>query len=53
MDFSSPIFIELILVLGGVLAFGFWQLYSLRRDKQRSETNRAGDQDAGGAEKDQ
>lgn len=53
MDFSSPIFIELILVLGGVLAFGFWQLYSLRRDKQRSETERGSGPDANGSDKDE
>ncbi len=27
--------IELILVFGAVLGFGFWELYSLRRDKKR------------------
>lgn len=36
MDFH-PILIELILVLGGVLAFGVWQLYDLRREKARSQ----------------
>ncbi len=32
------VLIEVILVLGSVLAFGFWQLWSLRRDE--------GDQDS-------
>jgi hypothetical protein len=29
------ILIELILVFGLVLGFGFWQLWSLRRERQR------------------
>ncbi len=32
---STLILIELALVLGLVLGFGFWELYSLRRDKKR------------------
>lgn len=29
--------VELVLVTFGVLAFGGWQLWSLRRDKRRAE----------------
>jgi hypothetical protein len=37
--------IELILVFGAVLGFGFWELYSLRRDKKRP--SRSGDDPPG------
>jgi hypothetical protein len=37
MSAPGPILIELILILGGVIAFGLWELYSLRRDKKRAE----------------
>jgi hypothetical protein len=36
--------IELFLVFGGVLGFGFWQLYDLKREKRRSEQLRKGDE---------
>lgn len=35
-DTTFAIF-ELLLVFGGVLAVGFWELYSLRRDRLRRE----------------
>lgn len=35
MDGDTLILIEGGLIFGGVLAFGFWQLYSLRREKRR------------------
>ena len=28
---------ELVLVFGGILAIGFWELYALRRDRQRRD----------------
>lgn len=30
------VLIELVLVLGGVLAFGWWQLRSIERDRRRA-----------------
>jgi len=36
---ETLIFIEMVLVLGGVLGFAFWELWKLRRDKRRSETD--------------
>lgn len=33
--------IEVILVFVAVLAFGFWELYSLRRDKKRAAAREA------------
>jgi hypothetical protein len=36
MDSPNAGLIELVLVFGAVLAFGFWELYRLRRDKRRS-----------------
>jgi hypothetical protein len=36
--------IELFLVFGGVLGFGFWQLYDLRREKRRSAQMRSAEQ---------
>jgi hypothetical protein len=35
------ILIELVLVLGGVLAFGWWQLHSVKRDRARMLAERA------------
>jgi hypothetical protein len=35
---EALVIIELILVFGGVLAFAFWELYSLRRDRKRSRS---------------
>lgn len=34
------ILIELVLVFGGVLAFGWWQLRSVRRDRQAAAARR-------------
>ena len=42
------IVIELILVFGGVLLFGWWQLRDLDRERARRERSRA--QDAKGRE---
>ena len=35
MSGSSLALIEMVLVLGGVLGFGFWELWKLRRDKHK------------------
>lgn len=35
MSGSSLVLIEMVLVLGGVLGFGFWELWKLRRDKRK------------------
>jgi hypothetical protein len=35
--------VELLLVLGGVLAFGVWELISLRRDRNRVRQPAAGE----------
>jgi hypothetical protein len=40
MGSPSAAQVELFLVFGAVLAFGFWELYSLRRDKKRTEETR-------------
>lgn len=40
MNMPSLGFIELILVFGAVLAFGFWELYTLRRDRKHTEATR-------------
>lgn len=37
------IVIELVLVFGGVLLFGWWQLRDLDRERQRREQKRARD----------
>jgi hypothetical protein len=34
MENAAGIF-ELLLVFGGILGFGFWELYSLKRDRKR------------------
>jgi hypothetical protein len=34
------ILIEVVLVFGGVLAFGWWQLRSVKRDRQKSQGQR-------------
>lgn len=33
------VLIEVILVLGSVLAFGFWQLWSLRREERDQDAD--------------
>ena len=37
MNSSAIIAVELVFVLGAALAWGCWELYSLRRDKKRRE----------------
>jgi hypothetical protein len=29
--------LELVLIFGGVLGFGFWELYKLRRERRREQ----------------
>jgi len=41
MDPHIYAIIELVLVFGAVLGFGLWELYSLRRDKKRSQQAQA------------
>jgi hypothetical protein len=42
MNDNLPIIlIEGLLVLGGALAFGWWQLRSIRRDQQKAAAERA------------
>jgi hypothetical protein len=36
-DGSSLIWLEIVLGFGAPLAWGFWELYALRRDKRRAE----------------
>ncbi len=35
------ILIEVVLIFGGTLAFGWWQLRSVRRDRERAAQDRA------------
>lgn len=35
------VLIEVILVFGGVLAFGWWQLRSVKRDREAAQARRA------------
>ena len=46
MDSSTLGLIELILVFGGVLGFGFWELYSLRKYKKQKQRDEAEGPDA-------
>lgn len=39
MSTNTLFFIELALVHGAVLAWAFWELWSLRRDKRRAEVD--------------
>jgi hypothetical protein len=41
--------IELVLVFGLLLGFGFWQLYSVRRDQRRADEEARRRQQEGGA----
>jgi hypothetical protein len=41
MESSWLAIAEMILVLGGVLGFGIWQLVSLRRERDRAERDDA------------
>ena len=43
--------IELLLVFGAVLALGFWELYSLRRDRKRAKAAEAAARQSAPAEK--
>ncbi len=40
------ILIEVVLVFGGVLLFGWWQLRSVRRDREKAAAERAARQAA-------
>jgi hypothetical protein len=40
MDSGSLIVVELVLVLGLALGWGFWELLSLRRDKRRADAEK-------------
>jgi hypothetical protein len=40
---NNLLLVELLLVLGVALGWGFWELYTLRRDKRRGEQNPPGD----------
>ena len=41
MSSALIIFLEMSGVLGAVLVFGFWQLWSLRREKERDKARAA------------
>ena len=41
MQHLPIILIELVLVFGGVLAFGWWQLRSVKRDRLKAAERRA------------
>jgi len=47
METNALIIIELIVVLGAVLAFGFWELHKLRRAKE--SRREAAEKDENGA----
>lgn len=36
------IVVEVILVFGGALAFGWWQLQSIRKDREKARREQAG-----------
>ena len=42
MNGGTLILFEAILVIGAVFGFGAWQLWSLRRDRQRDAKTRSG-----------
>jgi hypothetical protein len=42
------ILIELILVFGGALAFGWWQLQTIKRDRERAAGQRNAEKKSGG-----
>lgn len=44
-----PILVEVVLVFGGALAFGWWQLRDLRREREKREQRRRAEQAAGAA----
>jgi hypothetical protein len=37
MDTGLIVLIEVIIIAGGVLAFGLWQIRSVRRDSRKAE----------------
>jgi hypothetical protein len=39
-EHTPIILIELLLVLGGTLGFGWWQLRSIRRDREKAAAER-------------
>ena len=41
MDHFPFIVIELVLVFGGALAFGWWQLHTIKRDRAKAASKRA------------
>ena len=41
------ILIEVVLIFGGVLAFGWWQLRDLEKERERSERTRSEAAEAG------
>jgi hypothetical protein len=41
MDHLPLIVVELVLVFGGALAFGWWQLRSIRKDREKAARERA------------
>lgn len=40
MESGALVFAELLLVLGAVLGWGIWELYALRRSRNRDEAVR-------------
>ncbi len=46
MDNLPIVLIEVVLVFGGVLAFGWWQLRSVKRDQRRTADDRKRRDDA-------
>jgi predicted negative regulator of RcsB-dependent stress response len=54
MDSSALplILIELVLVFGGVVAFAWWQLRSVARDRQKAAADRAAERAAEEARRD-
>lgn len=44
METSYLIIIELIVVLGAIFGFGFWELYKLRRSREADRTNASADE---------
>jgi hypothetical protein len=46
VDNLPIVLIEVVLVFGGVLAFGWWQLRSVKRDQRRTADDRKRRDDA-------
>lgn len=51
MDHLPLILVEVVLVFGGVLAFGWWQLRDLKREREKREAARRREQDAAGGDR--